>query len=266
MQESGWSSTDKVVFESKDGIGVITLNRPDAGNALDSEMVHGLTAIINQAADDTSIRVIVIRAAGRAFCVGGDINAFQQHRDNLPGFIDTLLVPLSQAITRLATCGRPVVSVLNGAVGGGGIGIALCADFVLAAESMKLRAGYSAIGLTPDAGSSWFLTRRLGPTRAKHLFLLNEPHTAEECLALGIVDAVHPDAGLETRAMELAARLSAGPSCAFARTKGLIDTVGAHDLSAHLQLEGRYMVASAGEPDVREGIAAFLEKRPPRFQ
>lgn len=264
--ESASLAAGKVVLECADGIGTLTLNRPDAGNALDPEMVQDLVAVINRVSDAPEIRVIVIRAAGKAFCVGGDINTFQQHQGRLPEFIDALLKPLNQSIARLAASGRPVVSVVNGAVGGGGIGLALCADFVLAAQSMKLRTGYSAIGLTPDAGSSWFLARRAGATRAAQLFLLNDPLAAEQCLAWGIVDAVHPDAELDEKARALALRLSAGPVRASARAKALVDAASRHDLEAHLQLERQYMVASGGEPDAREGVAAFLAKRPPRFQ
>ena len=260
------STGSTVLFEHEDGTGLITLNSPDSGNALDLNMVQGLEAAIDQACSDPSVRVIVLRAAGKAFCVGGNIKAFQQNQNALPAFIDTLLEPLNRAISRLAGCGRPVVSVLNGAVGGGGIGLALCADFVLAASSMKLRGGYSAIGLTPDAGSAWFLSQRIGPIRAKQLFLLNEPYDAQQCLELGIVDAVHPPDELQAGARELAQRLSAGSAPAFARTKSLIDTLGERDFDTHLQLERRYMVESGSEPDAREGIAAFLEKRAPRFQ
>lgn len=266
MQETRLLETDKVLFESADGVATITLNRPEAGNALDVDMARGLQAIINHVTDDASIGVVVIRAAGKAFCVGGDIKAFQQHREQLPEYIDSLLEPLNQAIARLAGSGRIVVSVVHGAVGGAGIGLALCADFVLAAASVKLRGGYSAIGLTPDVGSSWFLAKRVGPAQAKRLLLLNEPYTAEQCFALGMIDAVYPDAELDTQARTWVERLNAGPRNAFARIKNLIDTVEARDLQAHLQLERDDMIASGSEANAQEGVAAFLEKRQPRFQ
>lgn len=251
----------KVLFSLTDGIAHITLNRPGCLNALDGNMVRELAVAIERACDDSTTRVIMIAGAGKAFCVGGDINTFGHEVDNLPGPLESLLVQLNTALLRMASSGLPIISLVNGAVGGGGIGLALCADYVLAAQSMVLRCGYSAIGLTPDAGSAWFLTQRVGTVRAKQLFYLNDMLDARGCHELGIVDAVHPDPELAAAANTLAKRLSAGPKSVFARTKSLIEATGTRSLSEHLNAEREYIVASAGEPDAREGIRAFLEKR-----
>lgn len=259
-------SPDKVLFECSDSVGVITLNRPDAGNALDAEMVRCLAAIFERVVQSPEVRVVVLEARGRAFCVGGDINAFQENRGNLPEFVDSLLEPLHRAIAKLGKAGRPIISVLNGAVGGGGIGIALSADFVLASDSMKLRSGYTALGLTPDAGSSWFLTRRAGAIRATQVFLLNDALPATTCLEWGVVDAIYPASEIRERALDLARRLSVTSGRAVSRVKVLVDAATRQGLSAQLGLERELMVASASEPDVHEGIGAFLEKRSPRFQ
>src|SRR5690606_21429389 len=149
-QVSATATTDKVLLDCTRGIATITLNRPDAGNALDYEMAQGLASVIHAACDDPSTRVVVIRAVGKAFCVGGDINAFQTHRARLPEFIDSLIEPLNKAFVRLTGSKLPVVNVVQGPVGGSGIALALCGDFVIAAASMKLRGGYSALALTPD--------------------------------------------------------------------------------------------------------------------
>ena len=258
--------TDKVVLECAQGIATITLNRPDAGNALDYDMIQGLAGVIHGACDDPSTRVVVIRAKGKAFCVGGDINAFQTHQDQLPEFIDSLLTPLNRAMVRLLSSGLPIVNVVSGPVGGGGIGLALCGDYVIAAESMKLRGGYSAIGLTPDVGSSWFLTHRAGAAKAKQVLLLNEPLSAQQCLDWGLVDAVYPDTELEKQCQQLISRLHAGPKPVFARIKSLVDTAQERSFAEHLELERQYMVASGGETNVQEGVEAFLAKRAPRFE
>ncbi|MGB3423976.1 MAG: enoyl-CoA hydratase-related protein [Castellaniella sp.] len=255
----------KVLFRQDDGIARITLNRPRQLNALDAEAIHALAAAIEDACNDTRTRVVLIEGTGKAFCVGGDINLFSRAIDDLPSLLESLLQPLHAAIARLAASGLPIVSAVNGPVGGGGIGLALCADYVLAAQSMALRCGYSAIGLTPDAGSARFLTLRAGVVRAKQLFYLNEMLDAPACLALGIVDAVHPDEELAAAAQALARRLQAGPREPLARIKMLIETTGDRSLPEHLAAERECMVASSGEPDAREGITAFTEKRTARF-
>jgi 2-(1,2-epoxy-1,2-dihydrophenyl)acetyl-CoA isomerase len=172
---------------------------------------------------------------------------------------------LGESVRALAALPVPVVSAVQGAVAGGGIGLALCADVVLAAESMRLRGGYTAIGLTPDLGASWFLTRRAGEARAKEIFFQNRAFTAKECLALGIVDAVHPDALLGAEAQALARRLADGATAALGRAKLLVDGAAGRTLEQHLALEQGSMVASARTDDSREGLAAFLEKRNPKF-
>jgi 2-(1,2-epoxy-1,2-dihydrophenyl)acetyl-CoA isomerase len=179
--------------------------------------------------------------------------------------LEELLGPLHTALYKLATLPVPVVSAVNGPVGGGGIGLALCADIVLAAESMKLRGGYSAIGLTPDAGSSWFLTRRVGAMRAKQLFFTNGALSARQCLEMGIVSEVVPDAGLPARADALAEALAHGATGALGRIKQLVD--GAHErtLRVQLDLEHSLMVESAASAHAAEGIAAFIDRRAPRF-
>lgn len=255
----------KILFNLDDGIARITLNRPEQLNALDAETIRALATAFERACDDERSQVVLIQGTGKAFCVGGDIHLFNQTIDGLPELLESLLQPLHAALARVVTSGLPIVSAVNGPVGGGGIGLALCADYVLAAQSMALRCGYSAIGLTPDAGSARFLTLRVGAVRAKQLFYLNEMLDSATCLALGIVDAVHPDENLGAAAQTLARRLRAGPRLALARTKALIETTGARSLLEHLTAEREYMVASAREPDAREGITAFLEKREARF-
>jgi 2-(1,2-epoxy-1,2-dihydrophenyl)acetyl-CoA isomerase len=141
----------------------------------------------------------------------------------------------------------------------------LCGDIVLAAESMKLRGGYSAIGLTPDVGGSWFITRRAGAAKAKEVFLTNRPFTAAECRAIGLVDEVYPDHELQDKARALAQKLAQGPKQALARIKSLIEAAQHHGLHAHFDMERESMLASGATDDAREGIRAFLEKRAPKF-
>lgn len=260
------SQADSVVItENHLGIVSITLNRPGKANALDLETSKAFTEAIDTVCSDNTVRVIVLKGSGKIFCAGGDIATFTKDANHLPAMMASMLGTLHEAMLKLSSLRVPVISVLNGPVGGGGIGIALCADFVLAAESMKLRGGYSAIGLTPDAGSSWFLTKRAGAALAKEIFFLNRPLDATQCLSHGIVDAVYPDDRLLPEAEDLALRLSRAASGSIARIKHLVDGAHQRTLQEHLALERDYMVVSAASSEAREGISAFMEKRTPVF-
>ncbi|MHA7685507.1 enoyl-CoA hydratase/isomerase family protein [Cupriavidus sp. PET2-C1] len=257
--------TQPVLLETRGPIATITLNRPERANTIDLDSSHALIRSIDEVAADASVRAVVLRAVGREFCAGGSIDFFAGAGAKLPTILDAVLGPLHAALYKLATLPVPVISALNGPVGGGGIGLALCADIVLAAESMKLRAGYSAIGLTPDAGSSWFLTRRVGAMRAKQIFFTNSTLSAQQCLEQGIVSEVLPDAQLAARTEALAEALAHSATGAVGRIKCLVDGAHERSLQAQLELEHRLMIASAASPDATEGIAAFLERRAPRF-
>jgi 2-(1,2-epoxy-1,2-dihydrophenyl)acetyl-CoA isomerase len=260
-----FAAKESVLTEIQGSVGTIILNRPEQANTLDSATSQALIEAVHAIAADDSIRVVLLKGSGKIFCAGGDIGGFTRDIDNLPGLLGTMLTPLHDAILKLATLPVPVVVALNGPIGGGGIGLALCADFVLAAESMKLRGGYSAIGLTPDVGSSWFLTRRAGAARAKEIFFLNGSMSARECLACGIVDAVYPDDELISQANSLVSRLATGATGSFAKIKDLVDGVQNRSLQGHLALEREYMIAAGGSPDAREGVVAAIEKRAPIF-
>jgi len=257
--------TAPVSLEVKEGVARILLERPDSGNALDVAMKDALAAAVERVSRDRAVRAVLLAASGRSFCVGGDIGAMRGAGPRLPEWIDALAGALGDVVLALSRLPVPVVSAVQGPVAGGGIGLALCADVVLAAEAMRLRGGYTGIGLTPDLGASWFLERRAGPARAKEILLQNRALTAAECLAWGLVDAVHPDTLLAAEAEALARRLAGGATLALGRAKALVDGAASRTLEEHLARERESMVASARTEDSREGLAAFLEKRPPRF-
>lgn len=257
--------SNPVLLERRDDVALITLNRPQRANVLDLEMAAALIAAIALVAQDSSVRAVLLQARGKHFCGGGDIQDFVKSQHDLGGLLERHIPALHGAIDQLASLALPVVSALNGPIGGGGIGLALCADIVMAAESMKLRGGYTAIGLTPDAGASWFLTRRVGAARSKEIFFTNESLSARECLALGIVSRVCPDDELSERAFALAASLARGATGALARVKLLVDGADQRSLSEQLELEQRCMVESGRSADAIEGVNAFVQKREPRF-
>lgn len=254
-----------LTLEFEQGLAILTFTNPARGNALDLAMARAFAAAIEQVASHQGVRALLITAQGKQFCVGGDLNSMADASRPLPDTLRELLEPAHAAMAMLAMFRFPIVCAINGAVGGGGIGLALCGDLVLAAESVKLRGGYSAIGLTPDVGGSWFVTRRAGAPRAKEIFLTNRPFTSQECLRIGLFDAVHPDAELQDAARKLALQLASGPAEAQARIKSLISYAHHHTLEQHLDAERESMYASGESEDGREGVRAFVEKRAPRF-
>lgn len=257
--------SNHVLLNIQDGVATITLHRPDNGNAIDLALGKALVAAVERVAADSSVRALLLTGCGKAFCVGGDIAEMLQKED-LQAYLGPAVANLHTAVAQLADLPIPIVTAINGAVGGGGIGLALCGDIVLASESMKLRGGYSAIGLTPDLGASWYLARRAGPARARNILFLNRPLGAPDCLASGLVDEVLPDSALAAKASALVRRLAAGATLSLGRIKDLVDGVDKRSFREHLALEARYMVASAGTEDAREGVRAFMEKREPRFR
>lgn len=248
------------------GVATIRLNRANHGNALNMALVEAFANAVNQIVNTSSVRVVLLTGSGKNFCVGGDIQSFIEERDDLSGFVAAITEPLHNALAQLEASHLPIVAALNGAVGGAGIGLALIADFVLAAESMKLRCGYTAIGLSPDAGSSWLLANRIGAFRARQLLLSNSTLDAQACLNLGLVDGVYPDADLLTQAQRLVEALRGGSAKAMSRVKHLLDhSITQRTFKSHLDLERKLIIDSAAEGDAQEGILAFMEKRQANF-
>lgn len=251
--------------EVRDGVASIVLARPEQGNALDVAMKDGLVEAVGRVGRDPGVRAVLLSAAGKMFCAGGDIAAMHAAGPALDAWIAGMARALGEVVLALARLPVPVVSAVQGPVAGGGIGLALAADVVLAADSMRLRGGYTGIGLVPDLGTSWSLARRAGPVRAKEILFHNRALTAKECLDWGIVNAVHPDLLLAAEADALVRRLADGATLALGRVKRLVDGAGDRTLEEQIALENEEMVRSARTADAGEGISAFLEKRPPRF-
>lgn len=255
---------DGIAWWQEGGIARIELRRPERANALSTAAASALAAAIDDSLA-ASPKVVLLTAQGAVFCAGGDISEFAQAGPALPALVDEILHALHPALWRLATAPLPVVSAVGGAVGGAGVGLALCADFVLASRTMKLRTGYAAIGLSPDLGTSYFLARRIGAQRAKQWLMLSDAVDAGTCLAQGAVDALHDAADLPAAALALATRLAAGARASQAGIKALCDGLAARDLAKHLELEHEQLARCARSDDAREGIAAFLAKRPAGF-
>lgn len=246
-----------------DAVGRILLDRPERANALDRDGAGALARAIF-AVLDAGPRVIVLGARGPIFCAGGDIRVFAAGSRDFEHAIVDPLTNLLPAYRQLAEAPCPIVTVVNGPVGGAGLGLALVGDFVLASTTLKLRTGFAAIGLSPDLGASWFLARRVGEVRARQWLMLSEAISAEDCLAAGAVDALHAPERLAAAAEALVAKLLAGAPASLAAMKRLT-AGGRHGFAEHLELEREQLRGCAQHADAREGVRAFVEKRAPRF-
>ncbi|MFM2280578.1 MAG: hypothetical protein RLZZ444_2809 [Pseudomonadota bacterium] len=246
------------------GLAVLSLRRGAEGNRLGREMLASLDRAVMRLASEESLRALLIRADGPRFCVGGAIDEFSAGGD-IADYLDQVLEVGHRAMKILTALPCPVISAVQGPVAGAGIGLALSADFVIAGRSMVLRAGYPALGLTPDFGVSWLLTKLAGVRHATDILLTNRPVSAEECARLGLVGSVVEDDLLETEARSLLDRLGKGPTQALAGMKQLIARARHQDYAAHLDDERAVMLDAARTRDASEGIMAFIARRGPVF-
>ena len=254
-----------VSFRASDGIGTIALDRPDAGNAVNLELARDLHGAALAAEADPTVRVVVMRGAGRNFCVGGDLKAFAA-REDLPAHLREVTAHLHAAIVALARMDAPIVVGVQGSAAGAGLGLAAGGDIVIAAASARFVVAYTKIGLNPDGGTSFLLPRLVGLRRAQELTLMNGPVDAGTAREIGLVTRVVADEALDAEVETVARALAAGPGRAQGEAKRLLRTSLDDSLALHLEAEAAALVRSAERPDAREGIAAFIEKRPPRYE
>jgi 2-(1,2-epoxy-1,2-dihydrophenyl)acetyl-CoA isomerase len=255
-----------VLTEHADGVLRIRLNRPAVLNALDEAMALALRDAVRAAAGNPAIRVVVLSGEGRAFMAGGDIAVFHQAGADAPKAVLRLIEPLHETVRLLAALPQPVIASLQGPVAGAGMSLALAADLAIAADDVRLNLAYARLGTSPDGSASWSLPRLVGLRKAMEIALLADAMDAPEALRLGLVNRVVPLADLAGETDALARRLAAGPGFAYGRIKGLLR--GAHEatLAGQLDAEAAAFAACAGTRDFAEGVAAFLAKRPARFE
>jgi 2-(1,2-epoxy-1,2-dihydrophenyl)acetyl-CoA isomerase len=239
----------------------ITLNRPDAYNAFTTSMHAALRAALEEAAA-ADVRAVVITGAGRGFCAGQDLTEFRDLDHDVGEHLEATYHPNVRAIRALE---KPVIAAINGAAAGAGISLACVCDYRIAADNAIFVPGFIGIGLVPDSGGSYFIARLLGPARAFTWMTTNRRLTAAEAHAWGLVDEVVEAEALLGRAGELAAAYAAAPTRGIALSKRLFDHAATATLDEQLALEAELQTAATKSEDFREGVAAFLEKRPPRF-
>ena len=247
-------------------IATITLNRPDAANSLNLAMGNDLLAAANACASRRDIRAVILTAKGRMFCAGGDVSGFAS-AENAGELLRAITTGLHAAISRLQRMDAPLIVAVNGVAAGAGMSLALTGDFVLAAASAKFTMAYTAIGLSPDGSSTFFLPRLVGPQKAKQLMMSNDVLAANDAQALGIVTQVVPDDALQAESLALAEKLAAGPTRAYGELRRLVADSFGNSLDRQMELETRSIATLANETDdAPHGIAAFVAKEPPDFQ
>ena len=262
-------SEQAVLTASAGGITTITLNRPKALNALDRNLTMGLRDAVFAAEQDRSVRCVVIRG-GEHFMAGGDLKWFDdlvrsrppaENRIQFEGFVHEVH-GLILSVRRMP---KPVIAAVRGAAAGFGMSLMMACDLVIAADNAYFSLAYALIGASPDGGSTFALPRIVGAKKAMEIALLGERFDATTAERLGLVNRVVPSAALEQETSKLAARLAAGPTAVYGRTKALLNGSLNASLETQLQREAEAFAQSAAEPDFAEGIRAFIEKRKPQW-
>ena len=251
-----------ILVESFAGWRQITLNRPERLNALTVEMAAALSAALDEAEADDSCRALLLTGAGRGFCAGQDLTAIV---NATPADLGHLLDHYHPLILKLRALPIPVVCAVNGVAAGAGANLALACDIVLAARSASFVEAFARIALIPDCGGTWFLPRLVGTARARALAMLAEPLPAVTAAEWGLIWQAVDDERLMPEAQALTARLATQATTALALTKRALDAAATNPLDRQLDLERDLQAEAGATPDHREGVRAFLDKRPPVF-
>ena len=255
---------DDVLFEKRpDGLALITLNRPDSLNAMGGQLMPLLATYLEQCAHDSAVRCVVLTGAGRAFCSGGDVSTMAKS-DIVSGRVRSKR--RHRAVTALYNLEKPVIAAVRGPVYGIGNALALACDLIIASDTAKFSMAFKKVGVVPDGGVIFFLTHYLGIARAKELVFTARPVSAQEARELGIVARVVPDGELEAAVHALAREMAASATYALALAKKMFQSMCVPTLEQLLEMETLASGIVRLTHDHKEGVAAFREKRPPRFQ
>lgn len=256
-----------ILSETRDSIAWITLSRPDKLNAFAGTMREDLLAALQNADRDDACRVVVLTGAGRAFSAGGDVEFMaglqkESDTDAFRGLLDRG----REIVMTIRSMTRPVIASINGVAAGAGCNLALACDYRIASDRAKLGQTFVRIGLHPDWGGTWLLPRLVGPSRALEILMTGRMVESDEALAIGMVDRVVPHEELTAETESLAKAFAAGPPIAIRGIKRALEASRGNDLDEQLELEAEHQLASFRSEDAREGMSAFFEKRPARFE
>lgn len=247
------------------GIANLRLNRPDRLNALDYALAESLLAALSQVSHNALVKVVTLSGEGRAFMAGGDLSVFHSAGEQAPQAAARLIALFHQIIRTIRHMKPAVIAGVQGAVAGGGLGLALACDLVIAADNASFVPAYTRIGTSPDGGTTWSITRLIGQRRALEWIMLGDPMTAEAARDIGLINRVVAADRLGSEVEALARRIAEGPALAFASVKRLVHQAPTTAFDVQLEAERDGFVAAAATADFREGITAFFERRPAKF-
>ena len=253
-----------IQFEIKDGVGKITLNRPDKYHSFVREMALQLQNALDKCNDDNSVRTILITATGKAFCAGQDLG--EATDPNGPDLTQIVQEHYNPIIKKIRNIEKPVVAAVNGVAAGAGASIALCCDIVIACESASFIQAFSKIGLIPDSGGTFFLPRLIGMQKAAALMMTAEPVTATDAVNMGMIYKVFSDDIFEEESWKLVSKLAVMPTKGLGLTKRLLNASYSNNFEEQLDMEDKCQSIAGNTADFKEGIEAFFEKRKPTFK
>lgn len=259
---------ETLVVEEKDGVAWIRMNRPDDLNALNMTMARELCRVTTRCTTEKSIRAVVLTGSGKGFSAGGDVKGMHrtlQEEGRADLFLRELALHLHSFVSEIVRMPKPVVAAVNGIAAGAGFSMSLACDLCLAVEGARFVLAYTNIGLTPDGGSTYFLSRILGIRKAMEIVYLNEPLSAREALGLGIVNKVFPEEDFEQGVLSVAQQLARGPMETYGRAKKIVRLGLSETLESQMENERQGIADRSLAPEFREGVAAFVEKRKPDF-
>jgi 2-(1,2-epoxy-1,2-dihydrophenyl)acetyl-CoA isomerase len=258
--------SDTLLIDRTDGVATLALNRPSSLNALSVELKEALIAGLAEVRDDSRVRAVVLTGHGRAFCVGQDLREHAALLDSGdPAPLRTVHLHFNPIATGIARMPKPVIAAVNGVAAGAGASLTFAADFRIAAEAASFVLAFAGVGLSADTGASWTLPRLIGHARATAVMMLGEPVQAAEALEMGLVNAVVPDDRLQAAAHELAAKLAAGPTVAYAAIKESLIFGESCTLEEALAKEEELQARCGASEDHHTATAAFVAKQQPVF-
>ena len=272
--------SEELLTSNEDGILTITMNRPESMNSINASQGRLIKSAITAAAEDPTVRVVVVTGAGRGFCSGGFFKSFGRPDEGDPLAVQhhahlmwNEIELKAQRFRRdfegprlLHSMGKPTIAMVNGAAVGAGVGLAACCDFAIASEAASFTPGYMRVGISPDYGSSYYVTARVGPVKAREFYLMGDKIEAREAERIGLVNRVVPHERLAEETYALARKLAKGPPVALHYTKECLNAAEGTRLEKVLALEARNFARCFQTEDAKEAVKAFMEKRETRFQ
>lgn len=258
---------ETIKYELNENVAVITLNRPEALNALSLQLTKDLFSAIRKAIEDKA-RAVVLTGEGRAFCSGGDLREMQamwQKEGRIEAFLEEPLKALHDCILLIRETPIPFIAAVQGVCAGAGTNFALCCDIIFASENASFNEAFVKIGLSPDCGGSFFLPRAVGEKLAAEIFMTGETISANRALQIGMINRVVTTDNLMTEAMQMAKRLALAPTSSIGRIKQMLNATFSNSLREQLDLEHKLQIESGKGADFKEGVQAFFEKRQPNF-